>query len=63
MRSDVYSVAAALRVSQFAHSTRRPPCGGRRMEYARCGMGGARTTECISERMSEQLARASCSET
>eukprot|EP00974_Lingulodinium_polyedra_P058335 5619601-Lingulodinium_polyedra.AAC.1 len=38
MRSDVHWVVAMPRSSQFAHSMRRPPCGARRMERARCDM-------------------------
>eukprot|EP00974_Lingulodinium_polyedra_P052589 5059042-Lingulodinium_polyedra.AAC.1 len=36
---------------------RRPPCGGGRMECAHRELRGAATTECVSERISEQLAR------
>eukprot|EP00974_Lingulodinium_polyedra_P121591 11179574-Lingulodinium_polyedra.AAC.1 len=35
MHSEMHSIAAAPRTSRFAHSTRRPPRGGRRMERAR----------------------------
>eukprot|EP00974_Lingulodinium_polyedra_P081650 7906241-Lingulodinium_polyedra.AAC.1 len=63
MRSDVHSVAAIPRISQLAHSTRRPPCGGQRMDRAHCEMRGAATIECMAERISEQLARESCSDT
>eukprot|EP00974_Lingulodinium_polyedra_P127156 11201121-Lingulodinium_polyedra.AAC.1 len=58
----MHSVVAMPRISQFARSMRRPPCGGRRVECARCEMSGVAATECISKRVSEQFARASCSE-
>eukprot|EP00974_Lingulodinium_polyedra_P017269 1674578-Lingulodinium_polyedra.AAC.1 len=61
MRSDMHSVVATLRFSQIARSMRRPPCGGRRVERARCEMCGTAATECISECICEQLPRASCS--
>eukprot|EP00974_Lingulodinium_polyedra_P123830 11188253-Lingulodinium_polyedra.AAC.1 len=32
MCSDAHSVGAAPRISQFTHSTRQPPRGGRRMK-------------------------------
>eukprot|EP00974_Lingulodinium_polyedra_P113226 10960110-Lingulodinium_polyedra.AAC.1 len=72
MRSDVNLVVAmprifaicALRASttQCARPMRRPPCGGRRVECARCEMCGAAAMECMSERIFEQFARECCSE-
>eukprot|EP00974_Lingulodinium_polyedra_P016126 1563983-Lingulodinium_polyedra.AAC.1 len=31
MRSDMHTIVVALRIARFAHSMRRPPCGGRRV--------------------------------
>eukprot|EP00974_Lingulodinium_polyedra_P028065 2710805-Lingulodinium_polyedra.AAC.1 len=62
MRSETHFVAAAPRMSRFAHSMRQPPCGGRRMECVHSEMRGVATMESISERMPEQLSRESCSE-
>eukprot|EP00974_Lingulodinium_polyedra_P100558 9741825-Lingulodinium_polyedra.AAC.1 len=43
-------------------SIRRPPYGGWRVERVNCEMLGAAAAECVSERISEQLSRESCSE-
>eukprot|EP00974_Lingulodinium_polyedra_P057063 5489993-Lingulodinium_polyedra.AAC.1 len=62
MRSETHPVAAAMRVPQFAHSTRQPPCGGRRMERVHREMRGAATVTYVSERIAEQLSRENSSE-
>eukprot|EP00974_Lingulodinium_polyedra_P038525 3691271-Lingulodinium_polyedra.AAC.1 len=56
------SVAAVPHISQRAHSTRRPPHGGRRMERAIEERRGVATIECISERIAQHLARENCSD-
>eukprot|EP00974_Lingulodinium_polyedra_P013907 1348893-Lingulodinium_polyedra.AAC.1 len=51
----MHPIAAAPRILRFARSMRRPPRGGRRMEYVHCELRGTATTHCIAERISEQL--------
>eukprot|EP00974_Lingulodinium_polyedra_P020924 2022359-Lingulodinium_polyedra.AAC.1 len=56
MRSQAHPhfIAAAPRISPFAHATRRPPRGGRRTQRAHCETRCVATMQCVSERISEQ---------
>eukprot|EP00974_Lingulodinium_polyedra_P020538 1987310-Lingulodinium_polyedra.AAC.1 len=59
MRSETHAVAAVPRGSQSACLMRQPLYGGRRVERAFCEMRTAVATECVSERVPEQLSRKS----
>eukprot|EP00974_Lingulodinium_polyedra_P104146 10079686-Lingulodinium_polyedra.AAC.1 len=62
MCSEIHAIVAALRISRYTHSMRRPPRGGRCMECANCELRGAAAVSCISDCISEQFSRESCSD-
>eukprot|EP00974_Lingulodinium_polyedra_P093962 9104568-Lingulodinium_polyedra.AAC.1 len=47
-------MAAMPHRHQFAHLTRRPPYGGRRVNCAKWRLRGTATMECVSDCISEQ---------